>query len=295
MSTKRKGLGKGLNVLLGDVSEKSDSDNKKEDNAHGLKEINISLIEPNKNQPRKEFDKEKLAELTESIKQYGVLQPILVKKAGNIYEIIAGERRWRAARDAGLKTLPVLISDYSNEQSMEVSIIENIQRDDLNPIEEAMAYKSLMDDYGLKQEELATRLSKNRATIANSLRLLKLDEYIQGLMIKGVISAGHARAILSLDDKELQKELAEEVVLKGMSVRETERAAKAMIKPKKKPETKIDKALNLFYKEYEDSVRRVFNTKVYINKKDKNKGRIEIEYYSQTDLDRIVELIRSIE
>ncbi len=291
MSAKRKGLGKGLNVLLGDVG----ADNREEKNAHGLKEINISLIEPNKNQPRKEFDKEKLAELTESIKQYGVLQPILVKKSGNTYEIIAGERRWRAARDAGLKTLPVLISDYSDKQSMEVSIIENIQRDDLNPIEEAMAYKSLMDDYGLKQEELANRLSKNRATIANSLRLLRLGEYIQSLMIKGVISAGHARAILSLEDKELQKELAEEVILKGMSVRDTERMAKAMIKPRKKPETKIDKDLNLFYKEYEDSVRRVFNTKVCINKKDKNKGRIEIEYYSQTDLDRIVELIRSIE
>lgn len=299
---KRGALGKGVDSIIIPSREKKSSDegglneraDKKEE---GEWMVRTALVEPNMNQPRKEFNKEELEELTESIKQYGVLQPIIVKRKGNAYEIIAGERRWRAAQAAGLKEIPVIIREYTDQEAMEISIIENIQRADLNPIEEARAYRSLMEEYGLKHEEIALKVSKNRTTITNSLRLLKLDESIQILMIEGKISSGHARALLSVENKEDQIKLAEEIIKKGLNVREVERLVKALGRKKKEKtkEEESERDISIFYKKFEDRIRDIFSTKVHINRKDKNKGRIEIEYYSQAELERIMDLIRSIE
>lgn len=303
-SIKRKALGKGLDSLIprGQADEKRRNEGIRNESgdieSSGELILKISLIEPNINQPRKEFNKDELDELTQSVQQYGVLQPIIVQKKGSRYEIIAGERRWRAALAAGLKEIPAIIREYSDREAMEISIIENIQRADLNPIEEARAYKSLMEEYNLKHEEIALKVSKNRTTITNALRLLKLDESIQLLMIEGKISSGHARALLALEDKSLQKTLAEEIIAKGISVRETEKLVKNAGKrtgKKKEKEKEEERDLSIFYKEFENRIRDVFSTKVNINRKDKNKGRIEIEYYSQAELERIMELIQSIE
>ncbi|MBS6930214.1 MAG: ParB/RepB/Spo0J family partition protein, partial [Lachnospiraceae bacterium oral taxon 082] len=256
----------------------------------------------NRNQPRKMFDKDSLDELTKSVKQYGVLQPIIVKKIGNRYEIVAGERRWRAAQAAGLSEVPVVVRDYDDQKAKEIAIIENIQRTDLNPIEEALAYKSLIEEYNLTQEELSDKVSKNRSTITNSLRLLKLSKNIQQYMIDGQISSGHARALLSLEDEGKRELLALDIMKRSLSVRDTEKAAKALSKKKNvelsdltetsKEDTVRD--LSLFYKEYEDSIQGVLGTKVHINQKDKNKGRIEIEYYSQVELDRIMDIFKTL-
>ena len=264
--------------------------------------VKISLVEPNRNQPRKMFDKDSLDELTKSVKQYGVLQPIIVKKIGNRYEIVAGERRWRAAQAAGLSEVPVVVRDYDDQKAKEIAIIENIQRTDLNPIEEALAYKSLIEEYNLTQEELSDKVSKNRSTITNSLRLLKLSKNIQQYMIDGQISSGHARALLSLEDEGKRELLALDIIKRSLSVRDTEKAAKALSKKKNvelsdltetsKEDTVRD--LSLFYKEYEDSIQGVLGTKVHINQKDKNKGRIEIEYYSQVELDRIMDIFKTL-
>ena len=264
--------------------------------------VKISLVEPNRNQPRKMFDKDSLDELTKSVKQYGVLQPIIVKKIGNRYEIVAGERRWRAAQAAGLSEVPVVVRDYDDQKAKEIAIIENIQRTDLNPIEEALAYKSLIEEYNLTQEELSDKVSKNRSTITNSLRLLKLSKNIQQYMIDGQISSGHARALLSLEDEGKRELLALDIMKRSLSVRDTEKAAKALSKKKNvelsdltetsKEDTVRD--LSLFYKEYEDSIQGVLGTKVHINQKDKNKGRIEIEYYSQVELDRIMDIFKTL-
>ena len=264
--------------------------------------VKISLVEPNRNQPRKMFDKDSLDELTKSVKQYGVLQPIIVKKIGNRYEIVAGERRWRAAQAAGLAEVPVVVRDYDDQKAKEIAIIENIQRTDLNPIEEALAYKSLIEEYNLTQEELSDKVSKNRSTITNSLRLLKLSKNIQQYMIEGRISSGHARALLSLEDEGKRELLALDIMKRNLSVRDTEKAAKALSKKKNvelsdstetsKEDTVRD--LSLFYKEYEDSIQGVLGTKVHINQKDKNKGRIEIEYYSQVELDRIMDIFKTL-
>lgn len=259
--------------------------------------VNIAYVEPNRNQPRKDFKEEELQELAESVRQYGIIQPILVKKIHNTqFEIIAGERRWRAAKLVGLKEVPVILKDFSDREAMEISIIENIQRMDLNPIEEAMGYKVLMDEYGLTQEEVASKVSKKRATIANALRLLKLDERVQKMTIDGLISAGHAKVLLTVENKEEQKSIADEVVLKSMSVRELERYLKVFSKPSAKiPARSLDtRDYSLFFKEYEENIRRILGTKVHINRKDKNKGRIEIDYYSEAELERIIDLIKSI-
>ena len=227
----KKGLGKGLGAIFGeDVVKESNEELTKvkrslpaeEEETKGSLMVKISLIEPNRDQPRKDFNEEELQELAESIKNYGVLQPLLVQKKGTSYELIAGERRWRAAKLAGLKEVPVVLREYSKQQAMEIALIENVQRADLNPIEEAQAYQQLVKEFHLTQEEIAARVSKNRATITNAMRLLKLDEEIQNLLIKGAISSGHARAILSLEDKQLQKKAAKEVLDKRLSVRETE-------------------------------------------------------------------------
>ena len=294
MNEKKRGLGRGLNALINtgpdiEVKEKSkdNSDNKEVF-------VNISLVEPNRNQPRKEFDKEALSELAASIKQYGILQPIMVQKNGDMYEIIAGERRWRAAKEAGLKEVPVIVRDYDKQKIMEISIIENIQRENLNPIEEAMAYQCLMEEYGLKHDELADKVSKNRSTITNSMRLLRLSENIQHMIIDGKISTGHAKVLLSVENKEEQEQIAAELISRSLSVRELEKLVKKYIKPRKKKENKDTVDYSLFYKEYEDKLKDILGTKVQINTKDKNKGRIEIDYYSAAELERIVELLNTI-
>ena len=307
---KRMALGKGADALLRNINGTNTAideavDKNIDDNTNkkaGELMVKISLVEPNRNQPRKMFDKDSLDELTKSVKQYGVLQPIIVKKIGNRYEIVAGERRWRAAQAAGLAEVPVVVRDYDDQKAKEIAIIENIQRTDLNPIEEALAYKSLIEEYNLTQEELSDKVSKNRSTITNSLRLLKLSKNIQQYMIEGRISSGHARALLSLEDEGKRELLALDIMKRSLSVRDTEKAAKALSKKKNvelsdltetsKEDTVRD--LSLFYKEYEDSIQGVLGTKVHINQKDKNKGRIEIEYYSQVELDRIMDIFKTL-
>jgi len=305
---KRMALGKGADALLRNINGKNTAIDEATDKniteissrKVGELMVKISLVEPNRNQPRKMFDKDSLEELTKSVKQYGVLQPILVKKNGNRYEIVAGERRWRAAQAAGLSEIPVVVRDYDEQKAKEISIIENIQRTDLNPIEEAMAYKSLLEEYNLTQEELSEKVAKNRSTITNSLRLLKLSKNIQQYMIEGQISSGHARALLSLEDEGKRELLALDIIKKTLSVRDTEKAAKALAKKNKADISELDgevstaRDLSLFYKEYEDSIQGVLGTKVHINQKDKNKGRIEIEYYSQVELDRIMDIFKTL-
>ena len=294
MNEKKRGLGRGLNALINTGTDTESKENAKENNEYKEVFVNISLVEPNRNQPRKEFDKDALSELANSIKQYGILQPIIVQKNEDMYEIIAGERRWRAAKEAGLTEVPVIIRDYDKQKIMEISIIENIQRENLNPIEEAMAYQSLMEEYGLKHEELAERVSKNRSTITNSMRLLKLSDNIQQMIIDGKISAGHAKVLLSVENTSEQEKIAQELISKSLSVRELEKLVKQYIKPRKKKKSKDDKDYRLFYKEYEDRLKDILGTKVQINTKDKNKGRIEIDYYSAAELERIVELLNTI-
>ena len=294
MNEKKRGLGRGLNALINTGTDTESKENTKENNEYKEVFVTISLVEPNRNQPRKEFDKDALSELANSIKQYGILQPIIVQKNEDMYEIIAGERRWRAAKEAGLTEVPVIIRDYDKQKIMEISIIENIQRENLNPIEEAMAYQSLMEEYGLKHEELAERVSKNRSTITNSMRLLKLSDNIQQMIIDGKISAGHAKVLLSVENTSEQEKIAQELISKSLSVRELEKLVKQYIKPRKKKKSKDDTDYSLFYKEYEDRLKDILGTKVQINTKDKNKGRIEIDYYSAAELERIVELLNTI-
>lgn len=301
----KKGLGKGLGAIFGeDVIKESEEDSAKakaatdktEDKGSELM-IKLALIEPNKEQPRKDFNEEQLGELAESIKRYGVLQPLLVQKKGTFYEIIAGERRWRAAKIAGLKEIPVVLREYSKQESMEIALIENVQRADLNPIEEALAYQQLVKEFHLTQEEIAVRVAKNRATITNTMRLLKLDEQIQEMLIQNLISSGHARALLSLNDQGLQLKAAKLILDGGLSVRETERLVKRLAKEdgnEEKKDKAKDETLAIIYQNLEDRMKTVMGTKVSIHNKDRNKGRIEIEYYSESELERIVEMIESI-
>ena len=260
------------------------------------KMVNLSLIEPNRGQPRKQFDEEALQELADSIRNFGVLQPLIVKKSGDtMYELIAGERRWRAARLAGLREVPVIVREYSRQQTMEIALIENVQREDLNPIEEARAYQMLIQEFGLKQEEVAERVSKNRATITNSMRLLKLDERVQEMLVENKISGGHARALLALEDGEQQYQAALKIISNKWSVREVERFVKSMGKTPAKREADPEKErMDLFYRDLEERLKSLMGTKVSINQKDKNKGRIEIEYYSSAELERIIEMLQSV-
>lgn len=311
---KRTGLGKGLGAIFGDevmesvaeeqeIKNHSRSENKdvkiskEEEEQETGKELflKLSSIEPNSHQPRKEFREEALMELAESMKEYGVLQPLLVQKKGDIYEIIAGERRWRAAKLAGLKEVPVVIREYTKQQSMEIALIENVQRENLNPIEEARAYQRLMQEFALKQEEIAARVAKNRVTITNSMRLLKLDERVQEMLIQNQISGGHARALLAVDAPDQQFQLANKIIAENLSVREVEKLVKSLSK-KKEPKEKTDEveSIALIFRELEERMKTAMGTKVSINRKDKNKGRVEIEYYSEAELERIVELIESI-
>ena len=307
----KKGLGKGLGAIFGeDVVKESKEETEKKakakaeakaaeemDDKGRILMLKLDLVQPNKEQPRKTFDEEKINELAESVKNYGVLQPLLVQKKGSFYEIIAGERRWRAAKAAGLKEVPAVLKEYSKQEAMEISLIENVQRADLNPIEEALGYKQLINEFGLTQEKIAIRVAKSRVAITNTMRLLKLDEQIQNMLIQGVISSGHARALLSLEDTMMQLKAAKEILDKKLSVRETEKLVKRMQKEvsgEKKEEKKKDETLALIYQNLEDRMKSVMGTKVSIHNKDKNKGRIEIEYYSEAELERIVEMIESI-
>ena len=256
--------------------------------------MKISDIEPNRDQPRKNFDKEALEELADSIKQFGIIQPIVVQKKEDYYEIIAGERRWRAAKLAKLKEVPVIIKEFSPQEVMEIALIENIQRRDLNPIEEALAYKSLIDEYHLNQDELAKRVSKSRTAIANSMRLLKLTEEVQNMLVNNEISMGHARALLSLEQEELQLEAAKTIAEKGMSVRETEKLVKSILNPKQS-KLPIPSSEAAIYNSLSDKLREKLGTKVSINNKKNGKGKIEIEYYSPQELERLLELFESIQ
>ena len=295
----KRGLGKGLNALFGESGYEPEkaADPEPEKQVEAEKSevtVKIASIIANEKQPRKNFDEEELSQLTESVRQYGVLQPLLVKKEGEKYRIIAGERRYRAAKEAGLKEIPVVIRDYTSQQAAEVSIIENVQRADLNPMEEAMAYQMLIDDYGLKQEEIAGKVSKNRTTITNALRLLKLSDKVRLMVAQGALSAGHARTLVPIEDEETQYALAREVVEKQLSVRETERLVKQAGRKKPEKKKKDEPDLSIYFREYEDKMKEILGTKVHINRRDKNKGRIEIDYYSQNELERIMELLGKI-
>lgn len=306
MAVKRKGLGKGIDSLIPNTGNvKTGAESKpvvKEVVKEVIKEVKVpadmmmkvSDIEPNRDQPRKKFDKESLEELAESIKQFGIIQPIVVQKKDDYNEIIAGERRWRAAKLAKVKEVPVIIKEYTKQEVMEIALIENIQRKDLNPIEEALAYKSLIDECHLKQEELAKRVSKSRTAIANSLRLLKLTDEVQEMLISEELSMGHARALLGLDQEDLQLEAAKNVVEKGLSVRDTEKLVKSILNPKQ-AKLPIPSSEEAVYTTIATKLREKFGTKVSINHKKGGKGKIEIEYYSKEEFERILELFESME
>lgn len=300
MPIKKKGLGKGLDSLIPDnKSMKSVTSEKtvesKEDAAakSGVQVMEINEVEPNRDQPRKNFDEDALLELSDSIKQFGVLQPLLVRKRKDYYEIIAGERRWRAAKLAGVKEVPVIEKEYTDQEILEIGLIENIQRENLNPIEEAIAYKRLLEEFNLKQDEVAERVSKSRTAVTNSMRLLKLSDKVQQMIIDDMISTGHARALLAIDDPELQYTLANKIFDEKLSVRETEKLVKEIKNPKKLKEKK-PVANSFIYQDLEEKMKSVFGTKVSIASKGKGKGKIEIEYYSDDELEHLFDMIMSI-
>ena len=294
-----KGLGKGLGRGIGNLIPDETKDEKDVVVKEVVKEVvvkepaevkvRISQVEPNKEQPRKYFDEDALIELSESIKQYGVLQPLLVQKKDNYYEIIAGERRWRAAKLAGVKEVPVVIKDYSDQEVMEIALIENIQREDLNPIEEAQAYQRLIKDYRLKQDEVAEKVSKSRAAITNSLRLLKLDKRGQEMVMEGKLSNGHARTIISIEDGDKQYAIAQKIFDEKLSVREVEKLMREQDKKGKQPKELPEN--DFVYRDLEEKLSKSLGTQVTIKNKSNNKGKIEIQYYSQSELERILEFL----
>lgn len=297
MAVKRGGLGKGLDTLIPSSNKTVNSNITKEEEKVITPEalIDIQKIEPNREQPRKKFDDDALLELSDSIKQFGVLQPLIVQDKKEFYEIIAGERRWRAAKMAGLSKVPVIIRTYTEMERVEIGLIENIQREDLNPIEEAAAYKKLIQEYDLKQDEIAERVSKSRTAIANSMRLLKLDERVQQMVIDEMISTGHARALLAVEDKDTQYALANKIFDEKLSVRETEKLMKKLLSDKEeKKVVEVSEAESLTYKKIEEKIQEIIGAKVKINRKSNNKGKIEIDYYSAEELDRIMELFTTI-
>lgn len=301
----KRGLGRGLSNLIPtddtteDVSPKASKQTKtgavtKTEIVKKVEQtLNINRIEPNKNQPRKEFNEDALQELADSIKQFGVIEPLVVVKRKGYYELIAGERRWRAARLAGLKEVPVVIKDYDDQQIVEIALIENIQREDLNPIEEAHAYERLIQEFNLTQDEVAERVSKSRTTVTNALRLLKLTEKVQQMLIDDMLSTGHVRALITITDPQLQYETAMYIFDKKLSVRETESYVKKLLnkKPKEKTSEKEDPELSFLYKAIENRLKESLGTKTTIKAKTKDSGKIEIEYYSQEDLERITQLL----
>lgn len=299
MAAKRMGLGKGLDSLIPDnkSAKTPKTENKKAEETAELKSgeqmMKINMVEPNRDQPRRNFEEDALLELADSIKQYGVLQPLIVRKRNDYYEIIAGERRWRAAKMAGVKEVPVIIKEYNEQEILEIALIENIQRENLNPIEEAMAFKKLLEEFNLKQDEVAERVSKSRTAVTNSMRLLKLDQRVQQMIIDDMISTGHARALLAIDDPEQQYALANKIFDEKLSVRETEKLIKEIKNPKKPKEKKnVENAF--IYEDIEDKMKQVLGTKVHVASKGKGKGKIEIEYYSDKELERMFDMIMSI-
>ena len=299
-----RGLGRGLDAMISDSSKSRKEEKKVEkpvvketdrDSRDHVIMVKIAQVEPSRKQPRKQFDEDALLELAESIKQFGVLQPLLVQKKDDYYEIIAGERRWRASKLAGIKDIPVMVKDFSDQEAVEISLIENIQRENLNPIEEAAAYKRLMEEFHLKQDTIAERVSKSRTAVTNSMRLLKLDERVQQMLIDEMLTTGHARALLAIEDKELQHAAAVKVFDEKLSVRETEKLVKEILNPhEKEKEKEKDRAQDLVYEQLEEKIKGIIGSKVAIRRKSKDKGRIEIDYYSQEELERIVELLESI-
>lgn len=289
-----RGLGKGLDSLIPDAM--GDSKKKKDDSAGSEKGsetlVKISSVEPNREQPRKNFDEDALQELSDSIKQFGLLQPILVQDRQDHYEIIAGERRWRAAKIAGLKEVPVIIKNLDEREIVEISLIENIQRENLNPIEEAQAYKRLLTEFNLKQDEVAERVSKSRTAVTNSMRLLKLCDEVQQMVIDDMISTGHARAILSIEDPEQQYMIAQKIFDEKMSVRDVEKFIKNLNKPNsKKANTEKNKSIEYIYQDTAEKMKQSLGTKVNISAKENGSGKIEIEFFSHEDFDRLVEMI----
>lgn len=295
-----RGLGKGLDALIPNSFEnesaskkaktKSDNENKGE-KKEGEVLVNITKVEPNREQPRKNFDEDALEELAESIKQFGLLQPILVQDRKTYYEIIAGERRWRAAKKAGLKEVPVIIKNLTEQEIVEISLIENIQREDLNPIEEALAYKKLLTEFNLKQDEVADRVSKSRTAVTNSMRLLKLCDEVQQMIINDMISTGHARALIGIEDPEEQYAIAQRIFDEKLSVRDVEKLVKNLGKPKLKKPNDKDKSLEIIYRDIEENLKQKLSTKVAISSKGNGTGKIEIEFYSHEDLEKLIDLL----
>lgn len=300
-----RGLGKGLDALIPNVINEKSNDNKNENTKYkstdsSLKEaeegqvkiVNIVKIEPNREQPRRNFDEEALEELAESIRQFGLLQPILVHDKKTYYEIVAGERRWRAAKKAGLKEIPVIIKELTEQEIVEISLIENIQRENLNPIEEAQAYKRLLTEFNLKQEEVAERVSKSRTAVTNSMRLLKLSDSVQQMVIDNMITTGHARALITIEDPEQQYEVAKRIFDEKLNVRDVEKLVKNLNKPvKEKRAVTTDKSLEAIYQNIEENLKQKLSTKVNITPKGNGAGKIEIEFYSHDDLEKIMDLL----
>ncbi len=289
-----RGLGKGLDSLI-PVAAAPKTNTKKETEGKEKEPetiVKITQIEPNREQPRKNFDEDALQELADSIKQFGLLQPILVQDRKTYYEIIAGERRWRAAKLAGLKEVPVIIRDYTEQEIVEISLIENIQREDLNPIEEAQAYKRLLTEFNLKQDEVAERVSKSRTAVTNSMRLLKLCDEVQQMIIDDMISTGHARALISIEDPEEQYTIAQRIFDEKLSVRDVEKLVKNLNKPEKsKKEVIEDKSLDIIYQNVAEKLKQSLGTKVAVLPKENGSGKIEIEFYNHDDLERLIDLL----
>lgn len=289
-----RGLGKGLDSLIpnavGEAKVKKEMEQAAASEKGPETIVKITKVEPNREQPRKSFDEDALQELADSIKQFGLLQPILVQDRKDHYEIIAGERRWRAAKLAGLKEVPVIIRNYTEQEIVEISLIENIQREDLNPIEEAQAYKRLLTEFNLKQDEVAERVSKSRAAVTNSIRLLKLSDNVQRMVIDEMISTGHARALLAVEDPEEQYSLAQKIFDEKLSVRDVEKLVKNLHKPTK-PKKLDDKALQIIYQDIEEKLKQKLSTKVTVSSKGDGAGKIEIEFYNHEDLDRLLDMI----
>ncbi len=312
MAVKRglgRGLGKGLDAMIPDrmedkrqeaelpskgTEEKPESENGQTEIRYEPMELSIHEIDPNRMQPRKKFDEDGLMELAESMKQVGVIQPLIVQRNGDRYELIAGERRWRAARLAGLKKVPVVVKEYSEQAIFEIALIENLQREDLNPIEEAQAYQKLIQDYGLKQDEAAERVGKSRVAVTNAMRLLKLDERVQQMLIDEMLTGGHARALLAIEDPDSQYQTAVRVFDEKLSVRETEKLVKRLTETKE-PVEEESSSESYAYQEAEEKMKQIIGSKVSIKRRAKNKGKIEIEYYSNDELERIIDLFDSIE
>ena len=311
MAVKKGGLGKGLDSLIPSGNPRgkksivsAEQNTEKREVVEKIVEkivekpvemkVKIGEVEPNREQPRKKFDEDALLELSESIKQFGILQPLLVQKKDGYYEIIAGERRWRAAKLAGVKEVPVIVKDFTSQEIVEISLIENIQREDLNPIEEALAYKRLMEEFRLKQDEIAERVSKSRTAVTNSIRLLKLDERVQRMVVDEMISTGHARALLAIEDGDDQYTIAMKIFDEKLSVRETERLVKNLQNPKPKKENVADTQMEVIYHQLEEKIKSIVGTKVSIHQKNNQTGKIEIEYYSQAELERLIEMFESI-